>query len=200
MGAFETTQGLVTTLVRAYAQRKTDLFRNHVEPLHAHVLKIHEDYLRGFAELRDHLRDRSVPPEQVVAFLRDRRREHAALRDLVKSLSSELASAKKRGFSDAVWQALGDYCNAVLDYFDASRGMAAVSWYSDFIQDVEANLAFRIELPEYPRHRNAWVASGIAGDPAADLLENAERTLDLYLPNALSAVNQTYARLRTMLV
>lgn len=200
MGTLETSGNLLFRLVQAYADRKANLFRNHVEPLQNHVLQIHDDYVRGFTQLRDHLRRRTMPPQEVVGFLKDRRRDLDARRDLVSNLSAGLAQAKKRGISLSVWEVLSEYCDAVLSYLESSGGMAAVSWYSGFIEDIELNIRLQQEYPDSRRHRNAWDPTGIAGDPAGDLLNNAETTLDLYLPKALSRVNQAYARLRAMMV
>jgi hypothetical protein len=183
---------MLVGLIQGYSKRQADLFQQHVEPLHARMQEIHKDYLKGFVELRAHLTDRSVPPAHIIEFLKDRRREYAAERDLADKLSKELEKADLLTANDSVATAVKEYCRAITRYFSSASEIGGLSWYTDFIQDVEARV--RLEI------RDVWGTLAISGNPRRELLEKVDWTLNEGLAKALSPVNAYYAVLRTKLI
>lgn len=183
---------MVVGLIQGYSKGKANLFQQHVEPLHARMQEIHKDYLKGFVEVRAHLADRSVPPAHIIEFLKDRRREYAAQRDLAEELSKELEKTDLLTASDPVATAVKEYCRAITSYFASASGIGGISWYTGFIQGVETKA--RMNLP------GVWDTLAISGSPRRDLLDEVDWILNEGLEKALSPVNTYYAVLRTKLL
>lgn len=185
---------LMIDLIRGYEQGKKDLFTSHVEPLHARMLAIHEDYVEGFEEVERYLASRDVPPAELITFLEHRRRDYLAERDLARKLAQELARADRRLVRDEVWTLLKNYCQAAVTYFSCASGMGGYSWYSDFLH------AIRSRVQAGVTGADVWRSGGFSNNPRGDLLKKVRLNLNERLPGALEPLNAYYAALRARLL
>jgi hypothetical protein len=183
---------MLTKLVGAYGTQRREFFTKHVEPLQDQMLSIHKDYISGFEEARKLIRTNAAPDGAVWEFLRERRRDNEAERQLAQSVASELEKARRRFFGDSTWVAVEDYCRSVIDYFTASSEPGGLSWYSNFLDMVEGH--YRIT------GRPKYSFTGFSTDPRRDLLEALDYTLDYKLPGAFKDVSNKYAHLRSILL
>ena len=106
---------MLAGLVNGYASQKRTLFEDHVEPLQNRVVEIHKDYITGFEEVRRHLKDRTRPTDDLIEFLRDRRRDYEYHRQLTRDLAVELEKRRGRVINDEIWMAVEEYCRAIAD-------------------------------------------------------------------------------------
>jgi hypothetical protein len=100
---------MITKLVGAYGAQKKGFFTTHVEPLQVQLLSIHRDYISGFEEARKIIRENAAPDVDVWEFLRERRRDKEAERDLTRSLAAELEKVRRRFLGDSTWIAVEEY-------------------------------------------------------------------------------------------
>ena len=181
---------MLVGLVRGYESGKKDLFTSHIEPLHDRMMEIHKDYISGFEEVRSLLESKSAPTNDILQFLKDRRRDYLADRVLAQKLSEELLNAERRVVRNQAWESVSSYCTAIQKYFIATSGVGGISWYSSLLDSIEEKL----------RMGNIdsliWTPMQIGGNPREILLQEVNAILDIGLPKALSPISTYYARLR----
>jgi len=187
--------GAVVSLVQGYESGKQQFFANHLEPLHQRMLVIHKDYLAGFAEAKRYIDSSERPTVEVVSFLRQRRRDLVAERNLAQALSLELGSAERRIVRDEVWDGLQMYCHAVCRYLGGSSSVGGLSWYSEFIDCVESRMRLY-----YIKDSAIWTPGGFRDSTKSELAEWIAIAIDRELPTAFDPINKHYAFLRTRLL
>ncbi len=179
-------------LVNGYASQKRNFVRDHVDPLQDKVMEIHKDYISGFEETRRLLKDDTAPQEDLIEFLRARRRDYEMHRQLSRDLAEELGKTRRRVISNENWEAVEEYCRAVVDYFTEGALFAHQTWYTRYLNGVE----------DFTRRGadHVWAAGAVAGSRKHDLLDEADRILDQQLPRAFGRVSKAYAVLRRRLL
>jgi hypothetical protein len=105
---------MVMDLIKGCTTQKASLFQSHIEPLQLRILEIHKEYIQGFSTLRKCLKERLEPPSTVLEFLKERRREYAMQRDLMKNLAKELENVKRLAIREDILIAISKYCEAIL--------------------------------------------------------------------------------------
>jgi hypothetical protein len=184
---------VVSELVKGHGTQKKEFFQNHIEPLQDRVLRIHQDYIAGFEEVRRLIKDDSKPSEEIIEFLLERRREYDSQRQLSRHMAEEIEKAKKLPIDKKLLEAVSNYCDSIVEYFNASASIAGVSWYTEFIDNVRFQSSLRtVDV--------VWKGSGISGNPRSDLLESVDIVLDKFLPMAFDKVSAMYAALRAQLL
>jgi hypothetical protein len=187
---------MLVGLVNGYSAQRRNFFEDHVEPLQNKMLEIHKDYITGFEELRRRLKDRTPPTDDLLEFLRERRRDYEFQRQLSRDLALELEKRRSRVVNKELWMAVEDYCGAVSGYFFESAQVGGLSWYSYFIHQVE----FRTSIG-YGDHYDVWQSPmGISNPADHDLLETVDSVLDKGLPRAFERISKAYAVLRARLL
>jgi len=187
---------LVAGLVKGYEGEKRKLFEKHVAPLHEHMLRIHADYIAGFQELRRHLEDKSKPLPEVIAFLEERRRNAAALRDLASQITKQLDAAERRLVRADAWDEIKIFATAIAEYLDASVRFTGLTWFSGYLEVIKEKVRLGAENP--------WFDISIHGNPKGDrarqdLINMVAPIVDRDLPCALSRINASFARLKLIL-
>jgi hypothetical protein len=186
---------LLKAMISGYSENKKNLFNTHVEPIQAQIVKIHKDYLAGFGEIRQRLKDGSKPPLELIEFLRQRRSDYEIERQLVRQLAGQLKDAHRRAISGRDWKRVETYCQSIVQYFSASSSIGCVggySWFTGFLETVE----FKAKLSG----GNPWQDMSISGNPADDLLKGVECALYEELPAAFERICRSYGELRAELL
>ncbi len=184
---------MVTELVNGYSSDKKDILTIHVEPIHSTMLEIHKDYISGFQDALKHIKNKEIPPSQVIEFLKQRRRDYEAQRDLAEKLALEFDAAPRRVIGTDTWANIKGFCSAVVDYFIADSNVTGLSWYSFLIDDVESKVNSGL-------YTSVWDTGAIYGDPRHELEKGINQALNVGLPEALSRINRYYAALKRQLV
>lgn len=112
---------LVRGILNGYETRRRGFFESHIESLQGRMTAIHKDYTHGFEDIRRHLAEASKPSAAMIQFLRHRRREYEAERDVSRALARELRKARKLGVHGEGRKATQAYCRSVLHYLHAAR-------------------------------------------------------------------------------
>jgi len=127
LSTVKTVYDLAFGVITGFRSRRADLFNLHVEPLHKRILEVHADYVSGFQQARRVLNDKTKPHAEVIAFLKERRREYAAERDLSGKLAQALDENRPFAIRDKVWAATETYVKAVTGYFVAPESVVRQS-------------------------------------------------------------------------
>lgn len=183
---------MIEGLLRGYIAIKKDFLEQHVEPLQSKMMEIHNDYIHGFQEARRYLADGTEPPERVIEFLRERRREFESKRKLSLALSQELTKAPRPGLDKDVWELVVAYCQSIVDYHSSGSEIANISWYSNFIEGAQRRIQMGLG--------GIWTTNAISGNPRWYLIKAIDYKLDTELPWAFKRVLNSYAALRSRLV
>ncbi len=188
---------LATAGFTGFQANRKAFFETHVEPVHVRMSAIHKDYTDAFKEIESRLRDNARPTQELLEFLRERRRDYEAERTLTRNLANELQQIRNRGLNDRRWSAVEEYCNAIVAYFNVGgqmAGVVGVSWFTDFLDIVERNC--RDE-----RRQDVWWTSSIGGcSPRYELLEAVQAIRTDGLPKAYDSMSKQYAILRARLL
>jgi hypothetical protein len=184
---------MLSTIVGGYRKGRREFFEKHIEPLQHRMTEIHKDYIAGFQEARQHIRDDVAPEGSLIEFLKERRRDYECERQLSHSLADELDKAHRSGIRGETWEAVKRYCGSAVDYFSAGAEISGLSWYSDFLSMVEQWVIDGTEVWTGP-------ARSIEGQPLKDLLSRLELLLDKRLPEAFATMTRNYAELRARLL
>lgn len=179
-------------LVKGRSIEKADLFKNHVDPLYKEVEKLYKDYQKSFVELRKHLMDNTVPSNEIVEFLKERRLQYDANRDLTQRLSEALIKEDRSGLSKKNYELIKAYCESILKFFSVTGSIGGTSWYSFFVEGVER----RIQMG----FTEVWETSAITENPRRALLTQVNGVLENQLKQAFSSINRDYSKLKVNLL
>lgn len=183
---------MLSGLAQGYATQRKNFFEHHVEPLQSRMGQIHQDYIAGFEEVRHPLKNGTTPPDEVIEFLRERRRDYEHERQLSQHLAVELEKARKPFISPELWDAVNDYCHAIVEYFDASANLEGTSLYTQFIQMMLDQ--------SYTGAKDVGQTSSIDSNSRRFLVERIDIILNRRLPKSFSKVSASYAVLRARLL
>jgi hypothetical protein len=212
VSTLKTVYDLLAGLVSAKHANKKAFFETQVEPIQKKLARVHADYQKGFTEVRSLLDKRETSSNELahlrelLEFLRERRREYEAERQLLQDLGTELRKAGKHGLAGQDWALVEAYCQAVVHYFTAGAragGATGYSWFTDLIEIVERNarlLENHSKQLERDVTMNVWFTTSISGNPMRDLREGVDQVLNKDLPYAFSQVTNAYAALRAHLL
>ncbi|MBK9208527.1 MAG: hypothetical protein IPL71_09570 [Anaerolineales bacterium] len=186
---------LALKILEKYIPSKKDVFENQVEPLLEKMIVIHKDYIAGFTEFRQHLIKRTKPSNELLDFLKERRRDYAHERQLINDMAEKLKKVQKAGMKNEDIKALQAFAEAILAYFSTSSKIGNISWYSDLIEIVRWQSKYDVDvIPD------VWQTTSIEGYSPDILLPTIDSMLNEELPNAFQKVSETYADLRAHLL
>jgi hypothetical protein len=171
---------MIMAMVRSDICDRETFFRNHVEPLYEKLTQIHKDYITGFQDVRAKIKDSSLSSEELISFIRDRRREYGHERYLAKALALELSKAESRRFSGDIGSAIEDYCIAICGYFSATGER----------EDVDTSL---------PKIGSAYSETISLLEAKRDVSEDINFIIEKGLPQAFDKISSAYARLKMIL-
>ena len=191
MGMIKDIYDMIMDLLKGNVQDKKEYFSNHIDPLYEKFTKINRDYVNGFEELQSRLDSRTAPPEELIKFLRERRRDYEDERIYAKSISAELANPENVRYFGELHNAVNEFCKSISSYFSASGAVASDSWYTDFINSVETSNKIGAD--------DSWSSGGFSSNPRKELLNKVNYTLTNHLPTAFKNVTDSYAKLKIKL-
>ena len=139
MGWIKDIFDMIMAMIRSDISDRETFFRNHVEPLYEKLIQIHKDYIKGFQEIRAKIQDGSFSDEELISFIRERRRDYAHERQLAQALAIEMKKAEHKRFSGDIGFAVEDYCQSILNYFSFMSKFEFGTSFSELISRLEAN-------------------------------------------------------------
>ncbi|SFE22549.1 hypothetical protein [Nitrosomonas sp. Nm166] len=188
---------LVTTGFAGFRENRKSFFETHLEPIHVQMSSIHKDYTDAFKEIESRLRNNTRPTQELLEFLKERRRDYESERTLARNLANELQKIRNRGLSDDNWSVVEEYCKTIVNYFNVGNNMDGVSgfsWFTDFLYIVERNC-------RNERRQDIWWTTSIGGcDPHQELLEAVQAVRTDGLPKAYESMAKQYAIVRARLL
>lgn len=186
---------LIVGTLKGYKSSRATLLKDHIDPLHDRVLRVHKDYMSGFSEARRMLADFEKPTASTIQFLRERRNAYQGEHDLSERLAIALSRERPSLAGDELWSLLGTYCKSIVTYFNQATPLGRFTWYEGFIDQAEQKLHLGLD------GKDIWFDPTVHDrDPRQDLLHEIDDILNRWLPNALAEVNTAYADLRRKLL
>ncbi len=179
--------------LREYDKGKNQLFKSHIEPLMRDIEEIHTDYITAFIKIRSSLKDKKVPNNELLDFLEDRRHELAAKRNIVKTLAAELERAERRMVRNGAWISFKAFCEAIVEYFEASDNIGSPSWYTQFIHFMKTYRLAGIE-------DSFFDSNPFGNDPRTDIISHINIIVEERLPKKLNKIHTHYSELRSALL
>ena len=174
MGWIKDIFDIFTAMIRSDISDRETFFDKHVEPLYEKLTQIHKDYIIGLQDVRAKIKSGSFTNEELISFIRDRRREYGLERQLTYALANELSSAESMRFSGNIGSSVEEYCHAICGYFLASRvGKIGDTHYSEMISLLEAK---------------------------QEISEHIDIIIEKRLPQAFNEVTSAYAKLKVGLL
>ena len=182
MGWIKDIFDIFTAMIRSDISDRESLFRNHVDPLYEKLIKIHKDYINAFIGVRDKIKANSLSNEELISFLRDRKREYDLERKLAYALAVELKGTGSKRFSGEIGSAVEEYCHSICGYFSIIREVSIND--SDSLPRISTAFSEMISLLE--------VKQGIS--------EMLDFTIEEGLPQAFNKITSAYAKLKIILI
>lgn len=193
----------ITEFRQADAKRIQQMFSASVEPSFQQLTTIHDDYTRTFSKLRDHLRDRSLPPRSLLIWLRDAGLQYRAVRDNLWTIDAELTSPEMPALS-RLEKRHGDfiiafqrYIRSVIEYYRCT-----VAWYgATFYRRSERTLQSVLdsigetEASDGEAYRN--FVQFYEHIVVSDLILELTTVCDVRLPQHWQAVCRAFREVRT---
>lgn len=213
---------LVTPLLSPIVKLLTDVVRGRVkskqeeiEKIYNSVVKesfqqletVHQDYTINLSILRQHLVTRSLPPRELIWWLRERGLQHRALREKLRSIDEETRNLEgkfnpeKDNEGNFYWH-LHRYVKAVVDYFEKTTSYDEVSFYRDYENQLDKLLwGIQEDQRDQARPQGINYADVVKTifyetDYVQDMHDILMRISDKVLPEQWQAVVREYKRVR----
>jgi hypothetical protein len=192
-----------TELRQADAKRIGQIFSVSVEPSFQQLTTIHDDYTRTFSKLRDHLRDRSLPPRSLLIWLRDAGLQYRGVRDNLWTIDTELRSPETPAFNGLEKRhadfitAFQRYIRSVIEYYRCT-----VSWYGATIyrsseRTLQAVLDSIGETQASDGEAYKHFVQFYEHIVVTDLIQELTMVCDVRLPQHWQAVCRAFREVRT---
>ena len=113
-------------------------FDEVVEPSYRKLEAIHQDYTVKLSALREHLANRSLPPRELIHWLRNVGLEYRKDREFLATIEEELNRFSREQVNPtsndtaAFYWHLQHFVKAVMKYYHCTTGHGEVSFYRDF--------------------------------------------------------------------
>jgi hypothetical protein len=135
----------LTGISRADATRLQEIYTDIVVPSYEQLKLVHEDYTANLSELRDHLRDGTLAPRQLIRWVRARGLKYRADRDELWSIDAELRATGTRPFQspDACEEfqaAFTRYIRSIIEYYRCTVSWHGTSFHRAAEEMLEATL------------------------------------------------------------
>ncbi|WP_415905569.1 hypothetical protein ACMXYW_05900 [Neptuniibacter sp. QD48_55] len=181
----------VSSILKMIKDDNERLYDRHIIELDGLVKESHRYYHDSFKAILASLNSQT-PSHDVIAHLKDLRRDHQSR----KMEILELSAALKEGYAGLTilnerQNLLVDFLDATVDYFNSSTTVGGASWFSDFIRFAEN------------RHESGdsepWPTRPFGNNPVVDLTEQVECILDELLPMRYERYLNSFSSLKVYL-
>lgn len=130
-------KNVVTDQRKARQEETVKIYKSVVQESFRGLEIIHQDYSTNLSALRQHLLARSLPPQELIRWLRETGLQHRALRESLRTLEEETKLLEGK-FNPEVsnegnfyWH-VHRYVKAVLEYFAKGTSYSQLSFYRDY--------------------------------------------------------------------
>jgi hypothetical protein len=179
------------SLARAKGKRSADVFGQFVDPAYRQLEVIHKDYTTNLSILRDHLSSKTLPPRELLQWLRASGIKYRAEREDLWTIRSSLlafdyATLVPKKAQPQLQYALRGFVAAIVKYYESTIGPSEWSFYRDYEHHLEAILSAldgksMASVP--PDKLNAHLAAAFYGtDYVADVNQGLLEICDRKLP------------------
>ena len=186
-------------------EQLTDSFNRVIETSYNDLEKIHSDYTTQLSKLRSNLRDKKLPPYELIEWLRTTGLQYRPKRDALATFHSEVKSFSEMPadpLSDDVkarflWY-LQSYAKEIVAYVECTTTHKDLSFYRDY----EYELTRLLRLIE-DEHRSSREKAMIAeqfydADYVNDMNEELVKLCDKALPASWKRVTEQYRAMRSI--
>jgi hypothetical protein len=126
-----------TELRQADAKRIRQVYKLSIEPSFQQLTTIHDDYTANLSKLRDYLRDRSLPPRDLLRWLRDAGLRYRSVRENLSTIDADLRSIATPEF-ERLSERHGHfmlgfrrYVRSIIEYYRCTISWHGLSLYRD---------------------------------------------------------------------
>ena len=182
---------IVTEAHESNRVKRHDFFLNQIEPIHNTMCIIHEDYMNSFQELLELLNTQG-DLERTIELLRKRRLVLITKRQDVLAFSNAIQNIKKSNYlKNREIELFVIYAESIRAYFkEASPGDARFSWYSDFINEFESHVYYKLS----PYKENYQISSSKS---PIELVKNAyKEAIHFDIPKAWKLYSEAFNKLK----
>jgi hypothetical protein len=195
---------------KAKQERIDRRYKRIVEESFLELKTIHQDYSTNLSKLRDHLVEKSLPPRELIQWLRKTGLQYRTDREKLATIEVEIWDLEEdiwvpEGMFNPpmdeartfYWR-LHQYVRAILRYYEASTSYGGLSYYRDFENSLEALLS-GIEISQeqdkpfiVETFKNKFYETQEVQDTNRELI----RICDKVLPERWQEVVREYRRVR----
>lgn len=180
---------------RADATRLQRIYADVVVPSYEQLKPVHENYSANLSELRDHLRNGTLAPRQLIRWVRARGLKYRADRDALWSIDAELRALATRPFQspdscEEFQAAFTRFTRSIIEYYRCT-----VSWHgTSFHRAAEDMLEATLESFDDPQTDLAKLF--YAHHAVEELTKELSVVCDNRLPEHWRAVARNYREVR----